>query len=97
MKNTDLIEYVVFTDGGKAESGKTMKSKMRFTNDRVRRTKSLRSMGITDFYWIKLQEPMTKVQAISFIRENEKTMLKNNAAFQQALNHAASIHSRQGI
>lgn len=96
MRNTDLVEYACFSSGGVTAKGNTMGAKLRFTNDHVRRTKILRSIGVTEFHWIKLGKPMSKVDAIKYIQNSKDKVLASNNAYQNALQHAADRHIPRG-
>jgi len=96
MRNTDLVEYACFSSGGVTATGNTMGAKLRFTNDHVRRTKILRKIGVTNFHWIKLGRPMTKIEAIEMIQNSNDKVLASNTAYKAALAHAAERHLPSG-
>lgn len=90
MKNTDLVTYVGFTEGGVTDTGSVMGTKVRFTNDHVRRTKILRNIGASNFHWIKLDRPMLKSEAIKQV-QNMKNIVAN-PQYRDALNRIAERH-----
>lgn len=87
MKNTDKVSFVCFSTGGSRDGNKTIGTKVRFTNDRTRYTKALGKLGVSSVHWVDLPNPMTKAEAIAYLR-NDNTLTEQ--VYQDAINKAAS-------
>jgi LmbE family N-acetylglucosaminyl deacetylase len=88
MRNSDKISFVCFTTGGARDNGKTIGTKIRFTNDRTRYTKALGKLGVSSVVWVDLPNAMTKTQAVDYLRVlNEVTI--SEQAYQDAIASAA--------
>lgn len=68
MRNTDMVKFVGFSNGGKGTTG----YKVRFAVDSVRRTKVLAGIGCTDITWFQLPKDMTKADAIQYLQNKSK-------------------------
>lgn len=89
MKNTDKVSFVCFSTGGSRDGVKTMGTKVRFTNDRTRYTKALGKIGVTNSHWVDLPNPMTKAEAVAYLRSSNDNTLTSQV-YQDAISKAAS-------
>lgn len=89
MRNSDKISFVCISTGGLTGTGKTMGTKIRFTNDKVHRTKVLNKLGATEVKWVNLPSPMTKVDAIQYVQNLNDASL-TSAVIQDAIRTAAA-------
>lgn len=87
MKNSDKVSHVCITVGGSRNGVKTMGNKMHFTVDRVRLSKQLNKLNFSSVHWIDLPSPMTKAEAVQYIRTSNDASL-TNPAYQNAINKA---------
>lgn len=90
MRNSDKVSFVCFTTGGSRENGKTIGTKIRFTNDKLRYVKALGKLGVTETAWVQLPNPMTKVEAIQYVQNINDTNITSKVAYQDAIRNAAS-------
>ena len=88
MRNADKVSFVVFTDGGSRGNGKTIGTKIRFTNDKVRYTKALGKLGVSSEVWVNLPNAMTKSQALDYLRGSNDASISEQA-YQDAISAAA--------
>jgi hypothetical protein len=88
MRNSDKVSFVAFSQGGARGNGKTLGTKIRFTNDRTRYTKALNKLGVSSVVWVDLPKPMTKIDAISYLRASTDATISTQV-YQDAITHAA--------
>lgn len=88
MRNSDKVSFVCFTDGGTRGNGKTIGTKIRFTNDRTRYTKALGKLGVSSVVWVDLPNAMTKTQALDYIKNSNDASISAQA-YQDAIAAAA--------
>ena len=88
MRNSDKVSFVCFTNGGSRTNGKTIGTKIRFTNDRTRYTKALGKLGVSSVVWVDLPNAMTKSQAIDYLRASTDATISEQA-YQDAIASAA--------
>jgi LmbE family N-acetylglucosaminyl deacetylase len=88
MRNSDKVTFVCFTNGGARGNGKTIGTKIRFTNDRTRYTKALGKLGVSSVVWVDLPNAMTKPQAIDYLRASSD-VTTSEQAYQDAIAAAA--------
>jgi hypothetical protein len=87
MRNTDMVKYVGFSNGGKGTTG----YKVRFAVDSVRRTKVLAGIGCTDITWFELPKDMTKADAVQYLQTFAKaTPSISGQVYQDAISKAVS-------
>lgn len=88
MRNSDKVSFVCFTNGGTRGNGKTIGTKIRFTNDRTRYTKALGKLGVASVVWVDLPNAMTKTQALDYLRGSTDASISEQA-YQDAISAAA--------
>jgi hypothetical protein len=88
MRNSDKVSFVCFTNGGARGNGKTIGTKIRFTNDKVRYIKALGKLGVSSEFWIDLPNAMTKSQAIDYLRASTDGTISEQV-YQDAIASAA--------
>lgn len=87
MRNSDMVRYVGFSNGGQGSTG----YKVRFAVDQLRRTKVLAKIGATDISWVSLPREMTKAEAVQYLENHSKTDTNiSGQVFQDAITRAAS-------
>lgn len=85
MRNTDMVKFVGFSNGGKGTTG----YKVRFAVDSVRRTKVLAGIGCTDITWFQLPKDMTKADAIQYL-QNKSDASISGQVYQDAITKAVA-------
>jgi len=90
MRNSDQVTEVCFTTGGNTAAGQDMGTKVRFTNDKVRRVKIFQRLGVQSQHWVSLGRPMTKAEAVTYLQSTEDNTIRSNTAYQDAIAHAAA-------
>jgi len=88
MRNSDKVSFVCFTNGGTRGNGKTIGTKIRFTNDRTRYTKALGKLGVASVVWVDLPNAMTKSQALDYLRGSNDASISEQV-YQDAIAAAA--------
>lgn len=88
MRNSDKVSFVCFTNGGSRGNGKTIGTKIRFTNDRTRYTKALGKLGVSSVVWVDLPNAMTKPQALDYLRSSNEASISDRV-YQDAITSAA--------
>lgn len=84
MRNSDSTNFIGFSARGKGCHG----TKVRFAIEKVRRSKSLFKIGVTNLVWYQLPEAMTKVNAISYL-QSQIISFNLTQVQQDALVHAS--------
>lgn len=77
MRNSDKVSFVCFSNGGARGAGKSLGTKVRYTNDRTRYTKALGKIGITEITWVNLPAPMTKAGALTYLSAGGVALLES--------------------
>jgi hypothetical protein len=87
MRNSDKVSFVAFSQGGARSNGKTLGTKIRFTNDRTRYTKALNKLGVSSVLWVDLPKPMSKLDAINHLRASTDATISAQV-YQDAITRA---------
>ena len=88
MRNSDKVSFVCFTNGGSRGNGKTIGTKIRFTNDRTRYTKALGKLGVASVVWVDLPKAMSKTEAIDYLRASKDATISERV-YQDAIANAS--------
>jgi hypothetical protein len=85
MRNSDMVNFVGFSTGGKGCNG----TKVRFAVEKVRRSKVLQKIGATDIIWHSLPKAMSKVDAVNYLQSHTSS-LNLDQVQQEAIARATS-------
>ena len=65
MRNSDTVNFIGFSTGGKGCNG----TKVRFACEKVRRSKVLQKIGANNIVWYSLPKAMIKADAVNYLQK----------------------------